>query len=392
MTGCSASTVSNKSICGWRMQVRLGTIIHALGVSALLLFGATPALAGKTQNIVLIVSDGLRWQEIFTGADPTLLNEKEGGSWLSEAELRQRYWRPDVDARRALLFPFLWGTVAKQGQIFGNQTKGSVARVTNGLAFSYPGYNEMSAGFPDPRINSNEFGPNPNMTVFEWLNKFDEFHGRVAIYGTWNVYDNIFNKSRSGLTMQTGWTPPPHNGHETPRDALLRELFETTTRFDEEDVGNSFLQIALLDYVKDQRPRVLFVGYGETDNWGHQGRYDLVLDSAHRFDHFVRQLWDTMQAMPQYHGTTTFIITTDHGRGGGLTEWKEHGVEEKGSENIWIGVLGPDTAPLGERAHVAPLTQAQIAATVAAFVGKDYRHDVPKAASPIADVLSGAHR
>jgi len=30
----------------------------------------------------------------------------------------------------------------------------------------------------------------------------------------------------------------------------------------------------------------------------------------------------------------TFIITTDHGRGGGLAEWKEHGVEQKGSENI----------------------------------------------------------
>ena len=112
---------------------------------------------------------------------------------------------------------------------------------------------------------------------------------------------------------------------------------------------NSFLQIPLLDYVKSAHPRVLFVGYGETDNWAHQGRYDLVLDSAHRMDHFVQQLWDTMQAMPQYRGTTTFIITTDHGRGSGLTEWKEHGVEEKGSENIWIAVMGPDTAPLGER-------------------------------------------
>ena len=33
----------------------------------------------KTRNVVLIVSDGLRWQEIFTGADPELLNEKNGG-------------------------------------------------------------------------------------------------------------------------------------------------------------------------------------------------------------------------------------------------------------------------------------------------------------------------
>jgi hypothetical protein len=208
----------------------------------------------------------------------------------------------------------------------------------------------------------------------------------VAIYGTWNAYDDIFNRKRSGLVMQTGWSLPKKD-HETPRDALLRELFATTTQFDEEDSPNSFLQIPLIDYVKSGKPRVLFVGYGETDNWAHQGRYDLVLDSAHRFDRLVEQLWNTMQAMPQYRGTTTFIITADHGRGSGLTEWKEHGVEEKGSENIWIAVMGPDTAPLGERTQVPPVAQAQIAATVAAFVGKDYHAAVPKAAAPIAAVL-----
>jgi hypothetical protein len=344
------------------------------------------AFAAKTQNVVLIVSDGLRWQEVFTGADPRLIRDKTGGNWVSEADLRKRYWRPDPEVRRELLFPFLWGTVAKQGQIFGNRLKGSDAHVTNGKAFSYPGYNEMSTGYPNDAITSNEYGPNPNASVFEWLNKFDELRGHVAIYGTWNVYDNIFNKARSGLVMQTGWTLAAKE-HETPRDALLRELYSTTTEFDEEDVGNSFLQITLLDYVQTGQPSVLFVGYGETDNWAHQGRYDLVLDSAHRFDYFVRQLWDTMQAMPRYHGTTTFIITTDHGRGSGLTEWKEHGVEEKGSENIWVAVIGPDTEPLGERTHVAPVTQAQIAATVAAFVGKDYHAAVPKAALPITQVL-----
>ncbi len=61
--------------------------LRALSIGALLLFGAMPALAGKTQTVVLIVSDGLRWQEVFTGADPTLLNEKDGGSWLEEADL-----------------------------------------------------------------------------------------------------------------------------------------------------------------------------------------------------------------------------------------------------------------------------------------------------------------
>ena len=131
---------------------------------------------------------------------------------------------------------------------------------------------------------------------------------------------------------------------------------------------------------------MLFVGYGETDNWAHQGRYDLVLQSAHGFDHFVQQLWETMQAMPQYRGQTTFILTTDHGRGSGLVEWKEHGVDEKGSENIWIAVMGPDTPALGERQNAGTVTQSQLAATVAALLGQDYPHDVPAAAKALPDV------
>jgi hypothetical protein len=365
---------------------RVSGILFQVTVGAMLLLFCSPGFAGKTKNVVLIVSDGLRWQEIFTGADERLITDKSGGNWVAEAELRKRYWRADAEARRELLFPFLWGTVAKQGQIFGNRRKASDAHVTNGKAFSYPGYNEMSTGYPNDAIDSNEYGPNPTPSVFEWLNNFDEFRARVAIYGTWNAYDDIFNKARSGLVMQTGWNLAP-KAHETERDALLRELYSTTTRFDEEDVPNSFLQISLLDYIRTGQPRVLFVGYGETDNWAHQGRYDLVLDSAHRFDYFVKQLWDTMQSLPRYHGNTTFIITTDHGRGSGGTQWKEHGVEQKGSENIWIAVIGPDTAALGERQHVAAVAQAQIAATVAAFVGRDYPAAVPKAAPPISAVL-----
>jgi hypothetical protein len=366
-----------------------GRRVRAVALAVLAFACAAPAVGGKTQTVVLIVSDGLRWQEIFTGADASLLNDKDGGNWVSESDLRQRYWRDDPAVRRRLLFPFLWGTVAAQGQIIGNQNKGSVARVSNGKAFSYPGYNEMATGYPNDAIDRNEFGPNPNPTVFEWLNAIEPLHGKVAVYGTWSIFDDIFNKRRSGLRMQTGWTLP-HQAHETPRDTLLRELYETTTRFDEEDVGNSLLQIPLLDYIKTGEPRVLFVAYGETDNWAHQGRYDLVLESAHRVDFFVQQLWDTMQSMQQYRGRTTFIVTTDHGRGSGLSEWKEHGIEQKGSENIWIAVMGPDTAALGERHDIAPVTQAQIAATLAAFLGKDYRRAVPRAAPPLSMVLNGA--
>ncbi len=349
--------------------------------------GADGAATPKTRNVVLIVSDGLRWQEVFTGADAQLLNEKNGGIWDKEQDLRREFWRADPNERRKALLPFLWSTVAARGQIFGNQNKGSVARVTNGMAFSYPGYNEMLSGRPDPQINSNEFGPNPNSTVFEWLNGLPELRGQVSVYATWETFKDIFNVARSKLPLHVGWDPPYH-GQLTPRQELLTQLYQSTSRLDNEDVYDAFMQIPLLDSFREQQPRVLFVGYGETDDWAHAGRYDLVLHSAHSFDHYVEQLWNTLQALPAYRDQTTFIITTDHGRGSGLTEWKEHGVEEKGSENIWLAVIGPDTKPLGERSHTAEIHQAQIAATVAALLGKDYRHSAPAAAAPIAEVLA----
>jgi hypothetical protein len=389
----AASAVTRLSVTG---EFNMSTRLVARGACGALLLtlavvqaasGADSAATPKTRNVLLIVSDGLRWQEVFTGADAQLLNEKNGGIWDKEQDLRREFWRADPNERRKALLPFLWSTVVARGQIFGNQNKGSIARVTNGMAFSYPGYNEMLSGRPDPQINSNEFGPNPNSTVFEWLNGLPELRGQVSVYATWETFKDIFNVARSKLPLHVGWDPPYH-GQLSPRQELLTQLYQSTSRLDNEDVYDAFMQIPLLDSFREQQPRVLFVGYGETDDWAHAGRYDLVLHAAHSFDHYVEQLWNTLQALPAYRDQTTFIITTDHGRGSGLTEWKEHGVEEKGSENIWLAVIGPDTKPLGERSHTAEIHQAQIAATVAALLGKDYRHSVPAAAAPIAEVLA----
>jgi hypothetical protein len=346
----------------------------------------------KTRNVVLIVADGLRWQEVFTGADQSLLDDPKSGMWESAASLKKRFWDESPAARRQLLMPFMWSVIAKQGQIFGNQEIGSIAHVTNGVAYSYPGYNEMLTGHPDPRIDrtdidGNNYGPNPNVTVFEWLNEQPGLKGKSAVFGSWTWFTDVFNEKRSHLDMRVG-SRLPATPKPTPRQALLERLYRTTTAQEEGEVPDSFVQARLLDYLKTSHPRALFVGFGETDDWGHAGRYDLILEAVHHLDLFVHELWITMQSMPEYRGQTTFIITTDHGRGSGLVDWKEHGVEQKGSENIWIATIGPDTAPLGERRDVPAVEQAQIAATIAALLGRDYRAAVPLAAAPL-PVLPG---
>lgn len=356
----------------------------SLAIAVLL---STPVTAAaqtprRTRNVVLIVSDGLRWQELFQGADPQLINRKYGHV-QDTSGLRRMFARDNSDSARAALFPFIWRVVAKQGEIFGNRMQQSNVDVTNGFKFSYPGYNEMTTGRPDPRINSNNAGPNPNVTVFEWLNRRPGFAGQVAVFGTWDEFADIFNRGRSQLPIWSGWDAPPSSVPQVPRDSLLTNLYASTTRIWDDLAYDSFMQAEVTSYVSRKHPRVLFVGYGETDEWAHAGRYDLVLRSAHQFDTFVAELWNAMQQMPQYRDSTTFIITTDHGRGNGLEKWTDHGADVTGAESIWIAVMGPDTPALGELSHTAAATQSQIAATVADLLGEDYAGAMNDVASPL---------
>jgi hypothetical protein len=358
----------------------------ALGICLLAI--ATPShaqeSATRTRNVVLIVTDGLRWQEVFSGAERALIGP--AGSVSDTSALLRDFWRESALERRSALLPFFWNTIAKEGQIFGNPAKQSTGTVTNGLKFSYPGYNEMILGAADSRIRSNSYGPNPNTTVFEWLNAKPAYRERVAVFATWGAFRDIFNAGRSKVDVRAGWEPP----FPTPRgdrQALINDLFRTSTRIWADNAFDALTHQALLEYVRTSSPRVLFVGYGETDEWAHAGRYDLTLRSARQVDAFIGELWQLMQSMPAYRGTTTFIITTDHGRGDGPVNWKRHGEDVAGAEGIWLAILGPDTPALGERAN-QPFTQAQIASTLAKLLGEDWRGANAAAANEVPGTIA----
>jgi hypothetical protein len=339
----------------------------------------------KTESVILITLDGFRWQEMFGGADEALMNKENGGVENVDA-LKKAFWRDTPEARREALMPFFWGVIAKQGQVFGNAQKGSAAKVTNGKNFSYPGYHEILCGFPDPRIDSNAKRPNPNVTVLEWLNQKPPYRNRVAAFCSWDVFPAILNRERSGVFINAAHEPVP-DSNLTERQALLNRLmFEITppwggVRWD------ALTFYSAMEYLKKHKPRVLYLAFDETDDYAHSGRYDRYLEAARRTDEFIKTLWETLQSMPEYRGKTSLLLTTDHGRGDAPTDWRGHGENVKGAENIWIAALGPDTPALGERTNVAPVTQSQIAATLAALLGEDYCAAVPKAGKPIASVM-----
>lgn len=382
-----------RTIAPRHMPHRRRLFVRSFIVAAVAIGLRAPALAAqarpalRTRNVVLLVIDGMRWQEVFTGAERALISSEPGGV-RDTAALRRDFWRETPNARREALFPFLWGTVARRGQIFGNRTKGSDAHVTNTFRFSYPGYSEILTGTFDPRIDSNDYPPNPNETVFEWLAKRPGFKGKVGAVATWDAFRRIFNRERAGIPVLDSWDPPFATVKQpTERMQLIDELYRTSVHYWDGNAFDAPMQLAAKEFVRANAPRLLFVGYGETDEWSHAGMYDLVLRSAHHADAFIGDMWTMMQAMPAYRGTTTFVITTDHGRGSGPTGWRDHGADVEGAQNIWIAVIGPDTPALGERANVPAVTQSQIAATVAALLGEDWNAAKPKAGKVLPGVV-----
>jgi hypothetical protein len=368
------------------MKIHLRTTLARVCCALLVALIVPPAAAvaqdesARNRNVVLVTMDGLRWQEVFGGAQEKFIDDRAGGVRDVEA-LRRRYLRETPQARREVLLPFFWSVVARQGQVFGDSSKNAPARLTNGLKFSYPGYSEMLCGFPDPRVDSNNKVPNPNVTVLEWLSHRPGFEGKVAALGTWDVLYSIVNVERSRIPVLAGWDPSrdePLSDEERAVNALLPDL----PRIWPDNAFDVVTQRLSMEYLRKHRPRVFYVMLGETDEWAHLRRYDCYLDSARRGDDYLRRLWETLQSMPEYAGKTSLLITTDHGRGQTKQDWTDHGKDVDGAEFVWIGAMGPGVEPLGVRENVEA-TQSQIAATVAAMVGEDLRRENPRVAPPL---------
>ena len=331
----------------------------------------TIAQTTKSQNIVVITMDGLRWQEVFGGADSLLTFDTLAN--YSTRFVKNNFWAPTALERRQKVMPFLWSQIANKGVILGNRNYKNYVNNANPYWFSYPGYNEIFTGYPDTLVNSNAKIPNKNETVFEYLNKLPEFKDKTAVFGSWSVFASIFNEARCGFLVNDGFRDVP--GKLTPRQVELNrlqhelpDLFHGGERLDVATFNIGF------EYMKVNKPRLIHFGLGDTDEFAHDGKYDYYLDAAKKSDEWIRQIWEYVQSDPFYANKTTLLITTDHGRGTAAgAKWRHHGDETPGSSEIWIAAIGASIKPEGESKTKAQFYQGQVAATIAKLVGKEFK-------------------
>ncbi|QKZ15823.1 alkaline phosphatase family protein [Spirosoma sp. KUDC1026] len=343
----------------------------------------TSAMAQPAENVILVTLDGVRWQEVFNGADSTLLFDPV--YTRDTANARKAFWKPTPTERRELVMPFLWNTIGKQGQLYGNRKLGNRMNVTNPHWFSYPGYNEILSGYADDRIDSNDKVDNPNVTVLEFLNQQPKLKGKVAVFSSWDVIEAAVNEKRSGIYASSANEPAqPRTG----ADSLLSDLTTLYPREFGDGVRADFLTyFTARQYVKQHQPRVLFLSFDETDDLAHAGRYLDHLNMVKSIDTYLADLWQMIQKMPQYAGKTALLITTDHGRGHTpKAQWKSHGNKTVDSYQIWLGAMGPGVATSGEQKAGPLLYQNQIAATLAQLLGYTFTAAHPVGA-PIETVV-----
>jgi len=349
-----------------------------------LAFGNAPAQkTTQTENIFLITVDGLRWQELFKGADSLFVDDT--GMIESQGSLLDEFWHSDPLKRREMLMPFTWSTLAREGQIHGNRAYGSQVDLRNDMLFSYPGYNEILTGSADDeRINSNAKTNNPNITLLEHLHNLPDYNGKVMAFGSWDVFPYIINEERSGV--------PVNAGFDRAAGSDLTATEHLINRMQQEIRGpwggvrlDPFTHHYALEAIKKSAPKLVYIAYGEPDDWAHGNRYDEYLHSIRQFDAYLKELWEYIQSSPQYKDKTSMIITTDHGRGIDKATWTGHGSGIPRSREIWLAAIGPDSQAVGEVKKDEVLYASMIARTIFQLLGLPYPDEEADAA--ISDLL-----
>jgi hypothetical protein len=332
--------------------------------------------ATKTKNIFIITTDGFRWQEVFTGADSALINNSK---YTSDTSItKQLYWDDSVEMRRKKLMPFFWSVIASKGQLYGNRFLSNKVNMRNLYKISYPGYNEILTGYADWHLIPNTAVNNKNTNILEYLNKQPAFNGKVVAFTSWNIFPYIINEERSNLTVNSGYEKLQVSSDST--NDFINLLQETIvekkhTRYD------LLTSLSAREYIQTKHPKIVFLGLGETDESAHSNRYDLYLQQANMVDKLISDLWYYVQTDPFYKDNTSFIITTDHGRGNTTRSWHTHGPFTPGSGQTWMAIVGPDIVSAGEIMETQQLYGNQLAATIARLLGERFeaRHPVGNA-------------
>jgi hypothetical protein len=328
---------------------------------------ATPDAAvgvdtSRTQHVILVTLDGVRWQDIFLGVDPTL------------AERHHLPASAVVDART--LLPNLYHRMVDGGVGVGAPGRGPGV-VSTFSALSLPGYLELLSGRRDSPCKSNRCPRTVTPTLLDQVRTMKGVgRDEVAAISSWELIENAATSRPVSFPMSYG----RHYG-------LTRNLVRVNEAAGHLlDKGESahaapglhdyrpdrFTGPLALQYVKERQPRLMFIGLGDTDEYGHHNDYAGYIQALREADAFLGDLFATLDGMGEYGATTTVVLTTDHGRS---EAFFNHGYLTPESRRTWVFAAGGSVPAAGLVTNHRERYIADIAPTIRLWLGVRPDHD-----------------
>ena len=221
--------------------------------------------------VVLVVVDGVRWQEVFGGADRTLA-EARGLSTVA--------W-----ASPSLLMPNLQRAIETSGMAIGAPGHGAEIAATGPRFISMPGYLEMFCGRPDPTCDGNDCPRGPARSIVDDVRERSGADD-VAVIASWPAIARASSADPTGYVLSAG-RAIVGRADVLRADADLAALLDRGARAKafpgEGDYRpDAFTARIALRTLADVRPRFLFVGLGDADEYGHRNDYHGYLEAVRR--------------------------------------------------------------------------------------------------------------
>ncbi len=273
------------------------------------------------KHVIVVTLDGVRWQEVFQGVDPTL------------AEVANLPRASVVDG--PTLLPNLYRWFFARGTVLGSPDAGAGFSPSGPRFVSLPAYLELATGSQTPCF-SNDCGVEPPWTFLEEVAKLrGKKPSDVAVYASW---EKIQEAAWSGPTANMRVSAGRDEGDVMPAwpgtGAYRPDLYTASKA---------------MKHLTLELPTLLWLSLGDSDEHAHRGDYRGYLDAIRFADQALGEIVARVSEAGELD-TTTIFVTTDHGRDKNFTD---HGGRK--SAQTWLAARG---GPVGARG-VVPVARAR---------------------------------
>jgi hypothetical protein len=305
--------------------------------------------------VVLVVLDGVRSQEVFGGSD--------------RAMARQRPSAPLASAGPRALMPNLHHLLDSDGMAIGVPGHGAEMVTGGPQRISLPSYREIFAGKADSACQSNSCSHPPGRTIADEVYDAGGFR-ELAVIASWPTIALAASADPTRFVLTTG-RKLVGRADVLRSDEVIASLLDAGSHASAFPGEGDYRSDALteriaLRYLATARPRFLFVGLGDGDEYAHRNDYGGYLGALHESDEFLGELAVTLDAMGARGRHTTVLVTTDHGR---AYNFRDHGMWHPESGRVWLVAAGGDVRGRGLIAASRKHTLSDIAPTVRALLG-----------------------